>query len=138
MSFLASILAFFGRLLDLFLQRYWYKLGASETKKLFVESALKVIKAQNKASTEAPKKKSKLLDLLRSGKASLVFVLLLAACCNSPAVTCLTLQPWTEKDQDELAANLSTIPEDSPIIAMALDWSRMRAETKACLAATME
>ena len=135
MSFLTSLLSFFGKLLDLFLQRYWYKLGAAETKKLFIESAVKVLKAQAKASVEAPKKKEKLLDLLRSGKASLLFALLLLnACASEPAITCLTLQPWTEKEQDELAANLSTIPENSPIMSMALDWSRMRAETKACLA----
>ena len=136
MTFFSNLLLFLGGLLSLFSKNKDHKAGKTEAQKEAAEATVTVLKAQAEACTNAPKKKKQLLDLLRSGKASLLLMFIISACNGAAVSTCLTLQEWSLREQDELAANLSTIPENSPIISMATDWARMRAETKACIANT--
>ena len=134
MSFFSNLLNFLTGILGFFARGRDCKAGENKAQKEIAEVSVGIIKAQAAASVAAPKKKKQLLDLLRSGKASLLLVFLVSACNGAVVSTCLTLQDWPPKAQDELAANLSTLPEDSPIMDMALDWARMRAESKACIA----
>ena len=133
MSFFSNLLLFLGGLLSLFFRNKDIKAGKTEAQKEVSEASVKILKAQNEAIANSPKKKNKLLDLLRSGKASVLLLFVFSACNGATIATCITLQEWPMVEQDELAANLSTIPENSPIISMALDWARMRAEAKACI-----
>jgi len=70
-------------------------------------------------------------------------VLALAACAtDSPpppqtaptTVVCLPVTLWTKPQELALANALQPISEDSPIWAMARDWTKIRAAAKACIA----
>jgi len=91
--------------------------------------------AEAKAAAEAPADKQSLIDTLKAGKiAVLVGLALSLASCTSPvAVACPQPRQWSPSQQDEIAANLATLPQDSPLIGALVEGERLRLESKACL-----
>lgn len=97
--------------------------------------SLRVAGAEAQAAAGAPTDKASLIDTLKRHQICLVagFCLSLVSCAQNVGSSCPVPRQWTDRQQDEIAANLSTLPPDSPIIAVGVEWERLRQESKACL-----
>ena len=86
------------------------------------------------ADANAPMSKDDLIARLKGGKICLAFLamFLLSSCETFVPTACPAPRQWTQKQQDEIAAALDVIPETSPLIAVFVEWARLRAEAKAC------
>lgn len=65
----------------------------------------------------------------------LLALLALAGCAGQPIVSkavCPSVKPFSAVWQHELGQALSSLPQNSPIIDMAIDWERTRDELGAC------
>ena len=66
-----------------------------------------------------------------------LLALLLAGCASAPPpldiqTQCPSLSVWTPADQKSLADALATVPADSVLIRLELDWERTRDALRAC------
>jgi hypothetical protein len=131
MGLWASIASFLGQFFkSFFCKSEGERLGAAEEKATQAQDDVKVLEAQAHAAADAPKDKKSLLRLLRGGMAALFYIsLVFLASCATNAPTALPV-PWPRSPvwQDELAANLSVIQENSPIISMGLEWESLRSQ----------
>lgn len=110
-------------------------LGKAEQKVITLTEDVITLKAEAQADADAPTDKNSLIEALKNGKLALLLymsVTLLCSCADNIVTVCPVTRQWTQKQQDEMAATLSTLPPDSPLIAMGIEWSRLRAEAKAC------
>ena len=64
---------------------------------------------------------------------SLILALLMVSCTPLTATSnCLPLREWSVEDQQNMKADLETLPDNSPLIKAMQDYAAMRAETRAC------
>jgi hypothetical protein len=49
-----------------------------------------------------------------------------------PPPACAPFRPWSDADLKTLNGTLEALPQNSPIIRMALDWRRYYGDAKAC------
>ena len=66
--------------------------------------------------------------------ALLPLILSLCACATShpSAPACLQVRQWSIVEQQNMKADLETLPKDSPVLPAFSDYARMRAEARAC------
>ena len=105
-------------------------LGKAEEKADNQASIIKAQQAQMQAAADAPQDKQELLDRLKSHNICLAFLILSLSSCA--ATSCPVPRHWTNSQQDEIEANFATLPSDSPLIGVGIEWARLRAESRAC------
>lgn len=75
-------------------------------------------------------------------RSAILVCIALAGCAATPApvsapapqLVCPPFRPWSDADLKALGQALEPIPENSPIMRMALDWRRYYGDAKACTA----
>lgn len=109
---------------------------AGDQKAEDLAGAVRVQEAEAQAAASAPTDRDSLLNALRNHDVAIVAALCLslASCSQTIAVGCPVPRVWTPVQEDDLEANLATLPPESPLIALGVEWARLRAESKACLA----
>ena len=128
----------FGLIVDLFKGWLGFKQdsaiseGKSEQRSVDLQASLDTAKVEAQAAVNAPMTKDALIQALKDHSASIILLLFLTSCVSSVSNSCPSLRPWTNAQEDTLAANLATLPPNSPLIAMGTDWALMRAQIKAC------
>lgn len=108
---------------------------AADQRAVDLDKSLTIADAEAGAAAQAPTDKNSLIESLKDGRIALLLYmsLVLSSCAQTVATACPVPRQWTDKQQDEIAANLSTMPPDSPLIAVGIEWARLRAESNACL-----
>lgn len=123
------LMAIFGSLWE----RFFPAKTAADQRADDLQAAVDELKAEDKALSDAPKDKQSLIDALKDHNIAILLAFIsLTSCTNNISNSCPSFRPWTNAQEDTLAANLATLPPDSPLIAMGLDWSSMRQQIKAC------
>jgi hypothetical protein len=76
---------------------------------------------------------------MRRGSALACAIVLLSSCASAPEPPQPVLRPvcppfraWSETDLKALGRALESIPADSAVMRMALDWRRYYGDAKAC------
>lgn len=126
----AVLQAVFGSLLN----RFFPPKTAADQKANDLQADVTELKAEAQAAAEAPTDKDALISALKDGKVALFLfaALSLSSCESNIANGCPSLRQWTPAQEDEIAANLSTLPPNSSLIAMGIEWANLRAQIKAC------
>ena len=121
----AVLSAIFGSLFD----RFFPPETADAQKADDLAVTVKESQAMAEAAAEAPTAKSEIIDTLKNGSICLVF-LLLQGCATSSA--CPSIHNWSAVQQDQIAAQIDVLPENSPLIPALDEWASLRAQAKAC------
>lgn len=134
MQFLLSLLPDFLKVYLGFKANEAESLGKAEEKSADLQQDLDASKAEAQAAANAPVDRDSLITDLRDGKVTILLVVagLLTSCAQNVSYSCPALRQWTLAQEDEIAANLSTLPSNSPLIEVGVEWARLRAESKAC------
>lgn len=135
MSLLVKFISLIGGVLNWLLNCREREAGEAIQRARDSEESLKAQRDIDVAGNDAPKDKKELIERLKSGSIAVLFCLILAqtSCAQNSALACPIPSNWTLAQQDEIAANFSSLPENSPLILVGLEWSRLRAESKACI-----
>jgi len=135
MSWLLSLLA---DLLGIFLRNREStaeKLGQAETKAQDAQADVSVLHKELEAAADAPVTNKAMSDLLNNGKLAWLFFALFCTSCVSDhgiAYPCPALRHWSVVDQQNAAADLEALPQDSPVWGMMRDYATMREQGRAC------
>jgi len=65
-------------------------------------------------------------------KALLALILLTGCASSSVSNACPPLRPWTNDQQDTMAAEIDMLPPGSLLIPAMEDYAKLRAEIRAC------
>ena len=106
--------------------------GQAEQKVNDLNDTVTALNAEAKAAAEAPTDKQSLIDTLKAGKICVLGALFLslASCASPVAGACPQPRQWSPSQQDEIAANLATLPQDSPLIGALVEWERLDSNQK--------
>lgn len=109
------------------------KLGREEQQVIDFKDIIRQQDAMDSAAANAPENKQELIDKLRQGKICILcFALFLTSCATSVSNVCPAIRDLTPAQENKIADELLTLPSDSKIIPALVEWSRLRAEAKAC------
>ena len=106
--------------------------GKAEQAATDLQASLDTANAEAKAAADAPTDKASLISALKDHSVAILFLISLTSCASGVSNTCPQIRNWTPQQEDEIAANLSTLPPDSPLIAPLIEWERLRSIAKAC------
>lgn len=57
----------------------------------------------------------------------------LVSCATQPCTpVCLPLTVWDDMAQNNAKADLESLPDDSPLVAMMIDYGQLRARIRSC------
>jgi hypothetical protein len=109
------------------------KLGAAEVKGDDALATAEALQREAVAATDAPTSKTAMERLLQDGKLSIAFLCLFLASCadHGVAYPCISVKAWSVVEQQNMKADLETLPSDSPLVGAMIDYARMRAQARA-------
>ena len=132
-----TFIAILGGLFKPIMDRFFPPETPADVRAEVAQADVKIMEAVAKAGADAPTDKAELIKRLKDHAIALALCSLisLASCTTIQGVGCPAPRQWTDAQQDEIAANFATLPDNSPLIAVGVEWSRLRSESKACLEA---
>jgi hypothetical protein len=109
------------------------QLGEAETTSKIEYQEIDTLVKEQQAAADAPSTKTAMEQLLDAGKLSLaLFILTGCATEHVVAYPCPPIRQWSVVEQQNAKDDLQSLPDNSPLVLMMLDYAKLRAMARSC------